>query len=64
MVKILRNVKLHHQVYVASIIISNLVTFIIFIGSPKPERANQPTFTKSQLDTVKRYIIIYCTFVF
>jgi len=30
------------------------VIFILFIGSPRGERANQPTYTKVQLDTVKR----------
>lgn len=35
-------------------IVVHQVIFISFKGSPKGERANQPTYTKAQLDTVKR----------
>lgn len=35
-------------------IVVHRVTFISFKGSPKGERTNQPTYTKAQLDTVKR----------
>lgn len=27
---------------------------ILYSGSPRAERTNQPTYTKAQLDTVKR----------
>lgn len=35
-------------------IIVHWVIFILFKGSPNGERVNQPTYTKVQLDIVKR----------
>jgi len=53
--KMLKNVKIRLQVFNSQLIyFCSSNNYIILIGSPKAERANQPTYTKAQLDTVKK----------
>lgn len=35
----------------------HLIVFVSFLGSPRSEKHNQPTYTKTQLDTVKRWVM-------
>lgn len=39
------------------IILVHLIIFVGFSGSPRSEKHNQPTYTKIQLDTVKRWVL-------
>jgi len=52
--KMLKNVKIRHQVFRSQDVFVYRIIFILLTGSPRADRANQPTYTKAQLDTVKK----------